>query len=206
LTYPTSTYAYGSASFIDAIGAALAMYAGYTAVIGRIGLGEIFFLTWIGTFLYELNSQLMWRFYFPDNGFPSRAFGFGGALGLVSSLVLGKRHLTINNSHFSSRYRVMGLAMLGIVFVWCSFPVLLLTSVFESSTGMIVAMIGQVNIWLALAASVLGVFSACSLYFKKFSVHELVFTSITVPYKLFWAQLHSLHRLTLIIIRERLLR
>ncbi len=55
-------YAYTSSSFIDAIGASLAMYAGYTAVIGRIGLGEIFFLTWIGTFFYELNSQLLWRF------------------------------------------------------------------------------------------------------------------------------------------------
>jgi hypothetical protein len=41
-------------------------------------------------------------------------------------------------------------------------------------------MTGQVNTWLALAASVLGVFSACSIYHRKFSVHELVFTSITV--------------------------
>lgn len=32
-------YTYTSASFIDAVGASLAMYAGFTAVIGRIGLG-----------------------------------------------------------------------------------------------------------------------------------------------------------------------
>ena len=49
-------YAYNSASFLEAIGASLALYAGFTAVIGRIGLGEIFFLSWIGTFIYEVNS------------------------------------------------------------------------------------------------------------------------------------------------------
>ncbi len=38
LTY-SNPYKYTSASFIDAVGASLAMYAGYTAVIGRIGLG-----------------------------------------------------------------------------------------------------------------------------------------------------------------------
>jgi hypothetical protein len=41
-----------SSSFIDAVGCAIAIYGGYTAVIGRIGLTEIFFLTWIGTFIY----------------------------------------------------------------------------------------------------------------------------------------------------------
>jgi len=34
-----TNYNYSSASFLDALGASLAMYAGYTAVIGRIGLG-----------------------------------------------------------------------------------------------------------------------------------------------------------------------
>ena len=49
-------YVYGSAGFMDAIGAALSMYAAYTALVGRIGLGEIFFLTWLGPFFYEVNS------------------------------------------------------------------------------------------------------------------------------------------------------
>lgn len=46
------TYAYSSGSFLDTVGAALALYAGFSAVIGRIGFGEIFFLSWIGTFFY----------------------------------------------------------------------------------------------------------------------------------------------------------
>ena len=33
-----SSYVYNSAGFMDAVGAALAMYAAYTSVIGRIGL------------------------------------------------------------------------------------------------------------------------------------------------------------------------
>lgn len=86
-----NNYQLPSASFLDAVGAALAMYAGYTGVIGRIGLGEVFFLTWIGTFIYEINSQLLWRFFILDNGYPSRAFAYGGMLGLVSSIILGKK-------------------------------------------------------------------------------------------------------------------
>ena len=35
----TTNYAYTSASFLDAVGAALALYAGFSAVVGRIGLG-----------------------------------------------------------------------------------------------------------------------------------------------------------------------
>lgn len=34
-----TSYNLESNSFLDAIGAAIALYAGYTAVIGRIGLG-----------------------------------------------------------------------------------------------------------------------------------------------------------------------
>jgi hypothetical protein len=45
-------YTYTSASFLDAVGAAIAMYVAYSAVIGRISFGEIFFLTWIGPFFY----------------------------------------------------------------------------------------------------------------------------------------------------------
>ena len=176
-----ASYRLPSASFLDAIGAALAMYAGYTAVIGRIGLGEIFFLTWIGTFIYEVNAQILWRLYIPDNGYPSRAFAYGGMLGLVSSLVLGKKNLTINNPSFKSSYKIMALAFLGIIFVWCSFPILVLSNVYTSTTGKIVAMAGQVNIWLALATSVLGCYTASTLSYRKFCIHDMIFASITVP-------------------------
>lgn len=174
-------YTYTSASFLDAVGAAIAMYIGYSAVIGRVGLGEIFFLTWIGPFFYEVNSQLLWRFFMPDTGFPSRAFGFGSAMALVSSLILGKTELTTGNANYASKYRFMGLGLLGMVFLWCSYPILLLATTYETTTStFIVSSTGQINIWMALATGVLGVFTASSIYFRKFSIHELIFTSISV--------------------------
>ena len=65
----------------------------------------------------------------------------------------------------------MSLALLGIILVFCAFPILVLSGTLVSNTGVIVALKGQVNMWLALASSVLGVLSASSLYHKKFSVH-----------------------------------
>jgi hypothetical protein len=183
-----TNYKLPSASLLDAVGAALAMYAGYTGVIGRIGLGEIFFLTWIGTFIYEVNSQILWRLFIPDNGYPSRAFAYGGMLGLVSSIVLGKRQMTLNNPGFKSSYKIMALAFLGIIFVWCSYPVLVLSNVYTSTTGKIVAMAGQVNIWLALATSVLGCYTASTLSYRKFCIHDMIFASITVFIVIFRGQ------------------
>ena len=192
-----------SASFLDAIGASLAIYAGYTAVIGRIGLGEVFFLSWIGTFLYEVNSQLLWRLYIPDNGYPSRAFAYGGMMGLISSLILGKRSLTKGSPAFKSSYRIMAFALLGVIFVWCSFPILVLSNVYTSVNGKIVAMAGQVNIWLALASGVLGCFGASSLSYRKLSIHDLVFSSITVIVILYRVQLLLVLQLISTSIREQ---
>ena len=79
-----------------------------------------------------MNSQILWRLWIPDNGFPSRAFGFGAALGIVSSLVLGKKEQTKDNPNYKSEYRIMGLAFLGIIFVWCSYPILVISSLFNS--------------------------------------------------------------------------
>jgi predicted permease len=74
----------------------------------------------------------------------------------------------------------MALAFLGIIFVWCSYPILVLSSVYDSHISKIVAMAGQVNIWLALATSVLGCYTASSLIYRKFCVHDMIFGSITV--------------------------
>jgi ammonia channel protein AmtB len=191
-----SGFSLPSASFLDAVGASLAIYAGYTAVIGRISLGEVFFLSWIGTFIYELNSQILWRLFIPDNGYPSRAFAYGGTLGLVSSFILGQREKTKNNANYKSNYKTMAIAFLGIIFVWCSFPVLVLSNVYTSTTGKVVATAGQVNIWLALASGVLGCFAASSLQYRKFSIHDLIFASITVPISIRRAQLHSVPQRT----------
>lgn len=174
------TYALPSASFLDAVGASLAIYAGYTAVVGRISFGEVFFLSWFGTLFYEINSQILWRMFIPDNGYPSRAFAYGGTLGLISSILVSKRKETNNHSAFKSSSRTMAVAFLGTVLVWCSYPILVLSGVYTSTTGKVVSMAGQVNIWLALAAGVVGCYAASSLSYRRFCLHDLIFTSITV--------------------------
>ena len=74
----------------------------------------------------------------------------------------------------------MALALFGMIIVWCAFPLLILSNTYTSNAGQIVAMAGQVNMWLALASSALGVFSVSAIYYQKLSVHELVFTTLTV--------------------------
>lgn len=181
----TITYTFFSSSFLDVVGASLALYAGFTAVIGRISFGEIFFLSWIGTFFYELNSQILWRLFIPDNGFASRAFAFGGMLGLISSIILGKKDLTIHNDNVINTYYLRTLALLGVIFVWCCFPILTLVNTYNTVNGQIVAMPGQVNIWLALAGSAIGSYTASLFVHAKFCVHDLVFSAFTVNFKLF---------------------
>jgi len=135
----------------------------------------------VGTFFYELNSGILWRLYIPDNGFASRAFAFGGMLGVVSSLLLGKKELTAYNENALCSYELRTLPFLGVIFVWCCYPILILVNTYTSGAGLqIVAMSGQVNIWLALAGSAIGCYLASSFVHRKFCVHDMVFSSFTV--------------------------
>lgn len=176
----STSYEYTSSSFMDAIGATLALYAGFSTVMGCIGMGEIFFLTFFGTFFYEINSQVLWRLYIPDNGFPSRAFAFGGTLGIISSLIMGTRFLTVNHPNYLSSYYLRTLSFLGVIIVWCTYPILVTLNVYNSNTSEIIAMPGQVNIWLALAASVIGSYVASMYLYRKFCVHDMVYAAFTV--------------------------
>ena len=83
----------------------------------------------------------------------------------------------------------MGMAMVGLALVWCTFPVILLSGTYTTTAGIIVSLPGQVNMWQALAASALGVFAATSLYYRKFSVHEIVFNTLSVFFVLFREEL-----------------
>ena len=82
---------YFTASFYDAIGACIAMFCALTPILGRIGFLEVFFLSWVGPFFYEINSSIFNKFFIVDTGFGMRGFLFGGMLGLWLSLIMGKR-------------------------------------------------------------------------------------------------------------------
>ena len=78
-------------SFVDAIACAIANIVAFGSLVGRVKILESFVLSLFGTFLYEVNAQLFWRFGISDTGFGMRIFIFGGFLGLISSLLLGKK-------------------------------------------------------------------------------------------------------------------
>ena len=80
-----------TASFVDAIACGISLLVAMSPVIGRIGLFELFFLTLLGPFLYECNSEILYRFYITDTGYGMRILIFGGFLGLISTCLLAKR-------------------------------------------------------------------------------------------------------------------
>lgn len=78
-------------SFVDAIACAIANTVAFASVVGRIKLFEVVWLTAFGTFIYEVNSQLLWRYAISDIGFGMRIFIYGGFVGLISGLILGRK-------------------------------------------------------------------------------------------------------------------
>lgn len=70
---------------------AISLAVAFNSVVGRIGLLELFFLTFLGAFFYEVNAQLIYRWFITDNGFGCRIFLFGSVLGTVISVLLGRR-------------------------------------------------------------------------------------------------------------------
>ena len=67
----------------------MSMAVAFNPVVGRIGCLEIFFLTFLGSFIYEVNAELIYRWFITDNGFGCRIFLFGSIVGLISSFLLG---------------------------------------------------------------------------------------------------------------------
>ncbi len=80
-----------SSPLTDYIACFISLIVSYSAVIGRVGNLEVYFLTVIGTFMYEFNSMIFWRIFVTDCGFGMRIFLFGGFFGLIAGLVLSKR-------------------------------------------------------------------------------------------------------------------
>ena len=80
-----------SAPMVEAIACAIALAVAMNPLIGRIRLVDIFILAEFGAAFYEVNSQIMWRWFVTDNAFGIRILIFGSVMGLVASLLLGKK-------------------------------------------------------------------------------------------------------------------
>lgn len=170
-------------SVIDSIACAIAVFIGLIPVIGRVGIMDVFWLSIFGSFFYEVNNGLLWRFFVFDIGYGLRIFLYGSFLGLLSALILGKRESTINHIHFNSSYTIQSLSLLGLVFVWCSFIFLQTANLYTVANSMAVLYSSTVNMWLALAASVLGAFTASAIAYRKIHIYDIIFSSMSVILK-----------------------
>jgi hypothetical protein len=182
-------------SFVDAIACALANVVAFSSLVGRIKIIESFFLSLLGTFIYEINNQLLWRYYVSDTGYGMRIFIFGGIMGLISSVILAKKDTTINHPRYMSIYSSRGLGLLGLCFSFCFFPCLVAAGLYKASDNKQIVLYSSVlRMYLALVAGVLGSFAMCALTYRKCHVHDVIFGGLAVIYILFlgWYNLQFL--------------
>jgi hypothetical protein len=183
-----------SNSLVDAMASGISIVIAIMTVIGRAGPLELFFLTLFGTFLGELNSQLFWRLFITDCGYGMRTFLYGGALGLVSSIVLWRRKTTLDHEGYCTNYFSQTYSLLGTIFSWILFPALIIADLYHVNSTVFDAdafitstdniMIGPavLNVIFAMVSSVIGAFSASILVSEdgRIAVHEIVFASLSV--------------------------
>ena len=158
------------------------MFCALTPILGRIGFTELFFLGWLGPFMYEINSAVFNRFFIIDNGFGMRGFLFGGLLGLIISLVIGKKPETLQHDRFKSHYHIQALTFIGAIIVCLTYPNVISAGLLTGTNSQYVprvAGIAQINSWLSLAGSIAGTYAACSILYAHLNVHDIAFTALS---------------------------
>lgn len=105
-----------------------------------------------------------------------RIFIFGGIMGLISSIILGKKDTTLNNPRYMSLYSSRGLGLLGLCICFCFFPCLVAAGLYKASDNKQTILYASVlRMYLALVAGVLGSFAASALTYRKCFVFDIVF-------------------------------
>lgn len=79
-----------------------------------------------------------------------------------------------------SHYHINAMCLIGGVLVCLTYPSLVSTGMqlYSTGYGTTIAATVQINMWLALAGSIVGVFTANSLTYRKINVHDVVFVSL----------------------------
>lgn len=138
------------------------------------------FLCFAGNFFYTLNEEVFFRLQIEDNGFGSRIFLFGSTMGIIISLLLGKKDLTANHPNFYSRYNFQTFGLLGAIFVWILLP--WLSTIDQSFSTLNFNQIAPLNIWYALSSSAIASF-IISIWIKgKIAVHDIIFSCFSVHF------------------------
>lgn len=110
---------------VDAIACAISMIVAFSSLVGRIQPFEVFVMTLFGSWLYEVNNQLMWSIFVTDIGYGMRIFVFGATMGLIASCILGRKDTTIDHHQYRSVYSSRSLGLIGLVVAFCTFPMLI---------------------------------------------------------------------------------
>ena len=186
-----SESAINSTSIHQAMACALSLIVALFAVLGRTGLLDTFLLMLFGTLFYTFNESIFWRISVLDAGFAGRIFIFGSTLGIVSSLILGKKDKTKDNNNYYSIKPYQTLGLVGTIFAWIFIPAfsavnqLYKYTDFPNNTTARVtyAHQGPMNTIFALCASTAAAFCISILINKKISVHDIVFSSLSVIFE-----------------------
>ena len=120
-------------------------------------------------------------------------FAFGAAFGLTMAVILDRRYTTVLHPKFRSGKENGVIAFLGMVFLWCLFPVLNTVRNLEASEyGPLgegisnpYAAISPLNTLFALASSTLSAYCTSIFIHNRISPHDIIFGSISVLHILF---------------------
>jgi hypothetical protein len=142
---------------------------------------EVFWLSLISTFLYNLNEQLFRRYEISDTGFGMRIFVYGGFVGFISSLMLGREQTALNTLVDVSSYTNRGFTLFGLLIQFCTFPCLVVGSLyFSSMNNAYVFLTAIMGMYLALVAGFLGTFTASAFIYRRIMIHDVIFSALAV--------------------------
>jgi hypothetical protein len=107
-----------------------------------------------------------------------RIFLFGSIYGLISSLILGKKELTVKHADYRADKSTQLFGLIGTIFVWILLP--WISTIDQGQAAISYIQIAPLNIWYALSASAATSFAVSILIHGKISVHDVIFSSFVV--------------------------
>lgn len=161
---------------IGGLKCSLANMIAFAAISGRAGPLEAAFMSVIGTFLYEINRQLVSR-YSLDFGGSMTIFCFGGFYGSIVSLIL---YFCTQRESFEEHYlRKAGnfsflLASVGSLFCWVFFPFLNI----DIPNQLIFNFNGGINTFFCISACVVCSICFTSIINGKIELKYIIYSPI----------------------------
>lgn len=171
----TSTY---GATLTGAIQAALANVVAYSAILGKAGPLEAWFVALFGTFGFVLNKKLIY-FLGLDYGGSFSIFTFGGFMGLFMGIMLNcayrGENRTGKNKHYTGNHFSVALSLMGNLIVWVLFPILTMDPESQIRVGSTFQLYTvPLNILLSIAGSTVMAVGLSSMINHTIAVRDIV--------------------------------